>query len=567
MIHQIECLIVSDSGFPLLDPAASRYNRTLIALSPRDVAMTSSRLLIGALTGLLLVGAGRGADAGKPANAKLPITGLAPSKVLPDLCAYRYRITTNSPECQAHFDQGLGWFYSYVWMEAARSLETATTYDPDCPMAWWALSRALQSWGRGDKSTEALKKAQALLEKASPSERMLITARLQEKGLAKVPPGPAGTTEAESQRRAAARTLDQLLTLNDDDEEAWYARAQIAGREASVPYYKALVRVNPLHPGANHELVHFYEGHRRPALGWVYAENYIRSSPGIAHPFHMQAHLATRLGRWDKTSDRSARAIELERAYHKALNVNPAEDHQFSHHLQILTLSLIHDGRFREARAIKDEAQRNKIEQLEPWFRLHLAERDWDEALKIADRVRRKDKATASYYAGLVFLKKGDLGRAAAEVEVVQQDYLRKKDNRVRESQFWEVQGIYLCRTGHADAGLKLLAKTVERTKDDFAHHAWGNGAYYMEQWGIEALRAGKFDVAEEAFLESLAHDPGSVRAALGMQVLCDHLNRRDEARRYAAVARRCWRRAEIQSFDAELEALRKIEPATSAAR
>ena len=84
-----------------------------------------------------------------------------------------------------------------------------------------------------------------------------------------------------------------------------------------MPFYKALLQVNPLHPGANHELLHFYENFRRPALGWLYAENYIESSPGIPHPFHMQAHLATRLGRWDKTTDRSARAIELEQEYHK----------------------------------------------------------------------------------------------------------------------------------------------------------------------------------------------------------------------------------------------------------
>ena len=70
----------------------------------------------------------------------------------------------------------------------------------------------------------------------------------------------------------------------------------------------------------------------------------------------MQAHLATRIGRWDKTSDRSARAIELEREYHRVMNVKPRDDHQFSHHLEILLLSLIHDGRFREARAIKEEA-------------------------------------------------------------------------------------------------------------------------------------------------------------------------------------------------------------------
>src|SRR3954464_15662685 len=96
----------------------------------------------------------------------LPLTKLPPAKVTPNLCALHYRVGTRSPECQAHFDQGLGYFYSYVWMEAARSFETAARFDPDCAMAWWGLSRALEEW-RGTNHMDALRKAQELLPKAS----------------------------------------------------------------------------------------------------------------------------------------------------------------------------------------------------------------------------------------------------------------------------------------------------------------------------------------------------------------------------------------------------------------
>jgi hypothetical protein len=63
--------------------------------------------------------------------------------------------------------------------------------------------------------------------------------------------------------------------------------------------------------------------------------------------------------------------------------------------------------------------------------------------------------------------------------------------------------------------------------------------------------------VAEEAFLEALAHDPGSVRGALGMQVLCERQGRAEEARRFAELARKCWGRADAQDFAAELSAMR----------
>src|SRR5206468_2994401 len=331
-------------------------------------------------------------------------TRLAPSKPTPDVCVLRYRISTTSPQCQAYFDQGLGYFYSYVWMEAARSFETACKHDPDCATAWWGLSRALERYGK--PSADALKKAHALMDKASHREQLLIQARLEEKGMW------PNVGDAEARKKAAVKTLDTLLALYDDDEEGWYYRAQMGGgsglfggQVSAVPFYKSLLRINPLHPGANHELVHFYENMKRPALGMFYADKYIESSPGIPHAFHMQAHLATRIGRWDKTTDRSSKAIELERAYHKEMKVKPSEDHQYAHHLETLMRSLIHDGRFAEADKLKKECQADNIKHTQLWFRLHLAERDYETALKLANADRKKDKLGASYLAALVYLK------------------------------------------------------------------------------------------------------------------------------------------------------------------
>jgi tetratricopeptide (TPR) repeat protein len=493
-------------------------------------------------------------------NDLLPLTKLSPAKPHTGLCVLSYRISTTSPECQAYFDQGLAYFYSYVYLEAARSFETATRYDPNCAIAYWGLSRAQDNPNSRGDANISLKKAQDLLPHANDREKLLITARLQEKGmLPGIGPG--------DRKKQAFKSLDELLTLYDDDEEGWFYRAKLTQSNdgmASIPYYKALLRINPLHPGANHELVHFYETIQRPALGWKYAEKYLESSPGIPHPFHMQAHLATRLGKWDRTCDRSTHAVELERAYHKDMNVKPSDDYQYGHHLEILTLSLIHDGRFREARAIKQEAWDDGIRQWQPWFRLHLAERDWDEALKAVAEIRKSDKITGSYLAALAYLKMGDPGRAAPEVEVLDQAYAASKTNKELEYRLWEAQGLLLCETGGVEAGLKLLTRAVEASKNNFHHHSWGNGAYYMEEWGTAALCGGKADVAEEAFLEALAHDPGSVRAALGLQVLCERQGRDDEARRYGELARRCWRRAEVQTLESELACLRKAEFVTN---
>src|SRR5262249_51553746 len=115
-----------------------------------------------------------------PVPGGMPLSQLAPANLVPGLCVLKYRVTTTSPQCQAFFDQALGYYYSYVWMEAARSFETALSHDPNCALAWWGLARALQRYGRGD-STKALLKAWELREHASDREQMLIKATMQEK--------------------------------------------------------------------------------------------------------------------------------------------------------------------------------------------------------------------------------------------------------------------------------------------------------------------------------------------------------------------------------------------------
>src|SRR5579883_1330800 len=68
-------------------------------------------------------------------NATMPLTGLAPAKPMFDACIYKYHVSTPSEQCQAFVNQGLGMYYSYVWIEAARAFETALQFDPDCAYA------------------------------------------------------------------------------------------------------------------------------------------------------------------------------------------------------------------------------------------------------------------------------------------------------------------------------------------------------------------------------------------------------------------------------------------------
>jgi tetratricopeptide (TPR) repeat protein len=231
--------------------------------------------------------------------------------------------------------------------------------------------------------------------------------------------------------------------------------------------------------------------------------------------------------------------------------VKPGDDHQFMHHMETLTRGLVHDGRFAEAEAVRTEATGYGYKFTPQWFGMFVTQKKWDEANAIVEPMRKAGgKAGAAYHAAIIALERGDTKRAQAEVDVLKQASATKKEGGAAAYRLWEVQGRLLCQTGNAEAGVKLFKRIIEKTKNDFNHHAWGAGAYYMEQWGIAALEGGLADEAEEAFQEALAHDAGSVRGALGLWALCDRLGRTDEAERYMKVAKRCWAKASAADFD-----------------
>src|SRR5207237_9777024 len=66
-----------------------------------------------------------------------------------------YAAGSATPLGPAFRDQGLGMYWSYVWMEAARSFETALEHDPDCAYAWLMLSRSVEKWGKAGGSVTA----------------------------------------------------------------------------------------------------------------------------------------------------------------------------------------------------------------------------------------------------------------------------------------------------------------------------------------------------------------------------------------------------------------------------
>src|SRR6516165_6391367 len=100
------------------------------------------------------------------------------------LGSYSRKITTDSPEVQRYFDQGLAFLHGFNHRAAIRAFEQAAELDPECAMAHWSVALAcgphINSTAVPPPAAELAWKELNLARKnaanASPVERALIDA-------------------------------------------------------------------------------------------------------------------------------------------------------------------------------------------------------------------------------------------------------------------------------------------------------------------------------------------------------------------------------------------------------
>jgi tetratricopeptide (TPR) repeat protein len=467
-------------------------------------------------------------------------------KLFDGLGKLSYPITTRSPQAQAYFEQGLRCYHAYVTPGyvangAAVSFQHAANLDPDCAMAYWGLSLCQSSsMSCLDAANRALELAQR---HGTDRERRMAAARILQLS------GPLAY-------ETFLDALDGAIAAYPDDVELWIWRGKAwgefaggnptylaGGRPGGLPYELAAHRLQPEHPAPNHELIHDFEEIDRPALGWPFTEGFRRSAPNMPHANHMQGHLAMRLGLWQEAVDctRTSRRRSLE-GYPE---LDP------SHHITTMLIALMRQGHFQEAEA-EPKAYRNGLD----WARLLQLKADAPALAEWAQHRLESKSPEGTYMSAVVRLDRGDTAGAQPLLAAVEAQGKQNTGNFYR---YAEVKGRYLVQTGQADEGLKLLREAAGKAVNDSGLHAWGGGSYVLEVWGEAALRAHQLDEAEEAFLEALAHEHGSVIGALGLQVVCEQRGNPSMARHYAERAAAIWKDADPGALDRQLQRLRRL--------
>src|SRR6476660_1016018 len=107
----------------------------------------------------------------------------APVALVNGLGDINHPVSTNNPEAQKFFNQGLAYIYAFNHAEAVSSFKQAAKLDPQLAMAYWGVSLALGSNynvpADGPALLEAfssLQKAIELAPKASEHDRAYISA-------------------------------------------------------------------------------------------------------------------------------------------------------------------------------------------------------------------------------------------------------------------------------------------------------------------------------------------------------------------------------------------------------
>jgi tetratricopeptide (TPR) repeat protein len=231
-----------------------------------------------------------------------------------DLGDHAWSITTDVPEAQAYFDQGLRLYYAFNHQEAVRSFREAQRLDPECAMCWWGEALA---WGpninlpmdsaSGVAAWEALQEAEDRRMHAAPEERALIDALGGR--YAEVPPADRAALDS-----AWASSLVEIRSRWPEDPEiaVLMGEAQMdlrpwdywredgtphPGIDGALAAFREVLEENPDHPGACHFYIHAVEK-LHPGRAVPCAERLAGLMPGAGHIVHMPGHIYIRVGRY-----------------------------------------------------------------------------------------------------------------------------------------------------------------------------------------------------------------------------------------------------------------------------
>jgi tetratricopeptide (TPR) repeat protein len=248
-----------------------------------------------------------------------------------DLGHHRFEISSSNHETQRLFNEGMVLAYGFNHAAAGQKFRKAAESDPQCAMCYWGIAYILgpninmpMESVAVPQAYEAVQKALDLMDNATEREQAYI--RTMAERYQKTPP----EDRSELDRRYASMMIDLARRYPQDlDATVLAVEAMMdttpwnywlpdgrprEGTEEMIGMLNRVLKINPLHPGANHFLIHIVEK-ERPELGEEAADRLVDLVPGAGHLQHMASHIYIRVGRYHDAVLVNLKGIEADRAY------------------------------------------------------------------------------------------------------------------------------------------------------------------------------------------------------------------------------------------------------------
>ncbi len=456
------------------------------------------------------------------------------------------KVSTDSAEAQAYYNQGIAYLHSYVWVEAARSFHEALRHDTQLAMAHLGLAKAYTGATAYKDAFFHHKQAAEIVVHGNVTEKeakWIALGRQQLDGIFAPP------QERSKRLQEYRQAIDELIVLDLDDPHAWVLRGNASersvagrgqgGRVASVAYYDAALQRDPDHFGAHHYLVHSYEGLGRYDKAAEHGKRYADAVLGVPHAQHMYAHVLPRLGKWKEALDQLEKADLLQREYFAA-GVAPVEEWHHGHNIHVMGAVHLRMGNYEEVDKLFEEAFHLEVRSLrdgrftDPWLGYLLMRGRFEEALTAALEAEKRPLAvarlTGAARAAEALLALGRIAEAR-EAQKRLQAYFEefKRDtanpvyerlqNRYQERTVDVVEAQLVLESDHPEEAEAKLIQLADRFAASKTLDGWVTGLFRLEELAGVALRAGRPQLAEALIERMHRIDPDytpSIASALG---------------------------------------------------
>jgi tetratricopeptide (TPR) repeat protein len=507
------------------------------------------------------------------------------------LGSYSRKITTDSPEAQRYFDQGLAFVHGFNHNAAIRAFQQAAELDPKCAMAHWGIALAcgphinfaLVPPRAAELAWKEIGLAKENEQNASPVERALIDAL--SKRCANPQPedrSPLDRAYADAMREvwkrfpndpdAGVLFAEAMMNLRPWDQ--WTPEGQPnPGTDEILATLDAVLKLNPKHPFANHLYIHAVEASPHPERADAAAEHLRDLQPGLAHNVHMPSHIDIRTGRWQEAVETNLKAVAADQRYRKTfgpakgfLNVYVAHNRHMLAHAAMMTgqrdLAMKH---IRDMVAelpqefLKDDAMTAEAfvaMPLEVMVRFGL----WDEILAEPDHhAEYMPFARAFHYAAraIAYAAKGDPSNARkAQTVFIERARLVPKEDSLGNNSCESIldvvtpmlEGEILVAEGKIGSGIEQLRAAIK--KEDALKYDEPPGWLIPVRHSLGAvlMKQQRFAEAEQIYRDDLARLPANGWSLLGLaESLRAQKKNEEEAAKTKAKFENVWAKADLK--------------------